>query len=282
MATAYAALVSLMHLLKRILHPSMEFAVQEGEHIKSLQEKVCPLVDLLEDLSNKRRCSKFVTDELKNQITNTGHEAEDIIDSYVADTVSAINSAAAENNIREMRRRFCEDIKRVTETMHLINQKLIEIEKKMDVQKHDHQHITSSLDDALLRQVPRRDKLDVMVGFEDHLDQMMRRLATTEPKLQIIPIVGMAGIGKTTLAKNLYENRFIVETFHSRAWVSVSQAYTLREILLSLLYDVQMIHSNEKKQEFNEKMSEENDEELGERLHKSLFGRKYLIVIDDC
>ncbi|KAG8379671.1 hypothetical protein BUALT_Bualt07G0113300 [Buddleja alternifolia] len=280
MATAYAALVSVMHLLKRILHPSMECTVQEEEQIKSLQEKVCPLVDLLEDLSNNKRCSKFVTDELKNQIANAGHEAEDIIDSYIADTIRVLNSDSAEVESRliELETRFCEDIKRVTETMHLIK---IETEKKkMDVEKDDHQPINSSPEDALSRRAPSSDKLDVMVGFEDHLNQMMRRLATTEPKLQIIPIVGMAGIGKTTLAKNLYENRFTVETFHSRAWVSVSQAYTVREILLALLYDVQ-IRSNEKKQEFNEKMSEENDEELGERFYKSLFGRKYLIVIDD-
>ncbi|KAG8379672.1 hypothetical protein BUALT_Bualt07G0113400 [Buddleja alternifolia] len=270
MATAYAALVSVMHLLKRILHPSMECTVQEEEQIKSLQEKVCPLVDLLEDLSNRRRCSKFVTDELKNQITITGHEAEDIIDSYVPDTFVC--------RLIEMETRFCEDIKRVTETMHLIK---VEIEKKkMDVQKHHHQPINSSPDDALSRRAPSSGKLDVMVGFEDHLDKMMRRLATTESKLQIIPIVGMAGIGKTTLAKNIYENRFIVEHFHSRAWVAVSQAYTVREILLALLYDVQIL-SKGKKQEFNEKMSEKNDEELGEQLHKSLFGRRYLIVLDD-
>ncbi|KAG8379666.1 hypothetical protein BUALT_Bualt07G0112800 [Buddleja alternifolia] len=223
MATAYAALVSLMHLLKRILHPSMECTVQEEEQIKSLQEKVCPLVDLLEDLSNRRRCSKFVTDELKNQITITGHEAEDIIDSYVPDTFVC--------RLIEMETRFCEDIKRVTETMHLIK---VEIEKKkMDVQKHDHQPINSSPDDALSRRAPSSGKLDVMVGFEDHLDKMMRRLATTESKLQIIPIV---------------------------EWPILSKG---------------------KKQEFNEKMSEKNDEELGEQLHKSLFGRRYLIVLDD-
>ncbi|KAG8379674.1 hypothetical protein BUALT_Bualt07G0113600 [Buddleja alternifolia] len=281
MATAYAALVSLMHLLKRMLHPCKQWISFDREQIISLDNMVCSLVDLLEDLSNRRRSGKFVTEELKNQIADAGHEAEDIIESYVADAYRVLNSAVDDSDSIEVEIRkteFLTDIKRVAETMHLIK---IEIEKKkMDVEKGDHQRINSSPEEVLSRRAPSSDKLDVMVGFEDHLDQMMRRLATTESKLQIIPIVGMAGIGKTTLAKNLYENRFTVETFHSRAWVSVSQAYTVREILLALLYDIQIL-SKGKKKEFNEKMSEKNDEELGEQLYKSLFGRRYLIVLDD-
>ncbi|KAG8379669.1 hypothetical protein BUALT_Bualt07G0113100 [Buddleja alternifolia] len=196
MATAYAALVSLMHLLKRMLHPCKQWISFDREQIISLNNMVCSLVDLLEDLSNRRRSGKFVTEELKKQIADAGHEAEDIIESYVADAYRVLNSAVDDSDSIEVETRkteFLTDIKRVAETMHLIK---IEIEKKkMDVEKGDHQRINSSPEEVLSRRAPSSDKLDVMVGFEDHLDKMMRRLATTESKLQIIPIVGMAGIG---------------------------------------------------------------------------------------
>ncbi|KAK4381479.1 putative late blight resistance proteinR1B-16 [Sesamum angolense] len=48
----------------------------------------------------------------------------------------------------------------------------------------------------------------------------------------------MGGIGKTTLAKNIYDNSFVREHFQVRAWVTVSQEYNVREIILRLLHDI--------------------------------------------
>ncbi|KAL8529847.1 hypothetical protein ACS0TY_007052 [Phlomoides rotata] len=64
---------------------------------------------------------------------------------------------------------------------------------------------------------------NVMVGFDDELIQIMDRLTGQQPILQIIPIVGMGGIGKTTLANNVYDNLIIVEHFDHRAWATISQ-----------------------------------------------------------
>ena len=77
-----------------------------------------------------------------------------------------------------------------------------------------------------------------MVGFEDDLLAIKERLCGESSKLQFIPIYGMGGIGKTTLARNAYDDRLTVEHFHIRAWITVSQNYSARRILSSLLVSV--------------------------------------------
>ncbi|KAL0364746.1 UNVERIFIED_CONTAM: putative late blight resistance proteinR1A-4 [Sesamum angustifolium] len=80
---------------------------------------------------------------------------------------------------------------------------------------------------------------NIIVGVGEYLIQLKDRL-TGQPSnaLQVIPIVGMGGIGKTTLAQNLYDDPSVISHFDTRAWVTISQDYNkqkLQYVLLSLL-----------------------------------------------
>ncbi|KAL0319417.1 UNVERIFIED_CONTAM: putative late blight resistance proteinR1A-10 [Sesamum angustifolium] len=112
-----------------------------------------------------------------------------------------------------------------------------------------------------------------MVGRDDVLNEIMDKLTRQQSDCRIIPTVGMGGIGKTTLVRNVYENPLTVEYFDICAWVTVSQEYNTREILLELVCP--------KTKERKEALREIPDEGLGEMLYKTLCGRRYLIVMDD-
>ncbi|KAH6831932.1 hypothetical protein C2S53_012807 [Perilla frutescens var. hirtella] len=114
-------------------------------------------------------------------------------------------------------------------------------------------------------------KEQIMIGFDEHLKQIMTALAAYESGLQIIPVVGMGGIGKTTLATNVYNNAYIVQHFDVRSWVSISQEYVGRDIIAALLQQINR----------NIEVNQLNADELGNLLHKELFGRRYFIVLDD-
>ncbi|CAA3012219.1 late blight resistance homolog R1A-10 [Olea europaea subsp. europaea] len=95
-----------------------------------------------------------------------------------------------------------------------------------------------------------------------------------EPKnRQIISIVGTPGLGKTTLAKKLYDNSEVRSHFDVLSWCVVSQTYKKRELLIDILGSAGVLNGDAS--------SEMEDEEFKDRLYKNLKCRRYLVVMDD-
>ncbi|KAL1825287.1 hypothetical protein DCAR_0313426 [Daucus carota subsp. sativus] len=114
---------------------------------------------------------------------------------------------------------------------------------------------------------------EVFVGFQEEASDLLKRLASiTKKQLQVISIVGMAGLGKTTLARRLYNDPYLVSYFHVRVWVCCSQDYQQRDLLLGILRSVV---------EITDQICRMNDNMLAHELYRALMDRRYLIVIDD-
>ncbi|MCD7446854.1 hypothetical protein HAX54_017916 [Datura stramonium] len=105
-----------------------------------------------------------------------------------------------------------------------------------------------------------------MVGFDEETEMLTEQLVTGPQELDVISIFGMPGIGKTTLAKKLYDHEAISNRFDIRLWCCSSQSYDKRALLFQLLG-----HTSD----------ELDDNDLAEKLYRSLKGKRYLIVVDD-
>ncbi|KAM3203681.1 hypothetical protein T459_26896 [Capsicum annuum] len=107
-----------------------------------------------------------------------------------------------------------------------------------------------------------------LVGFDDHAENIIKIVRGWSNYLDVISIVGIAGIGKTALARKLFNSRSIIDHFDVLAWCSVGQIYGVRKLFLEIL---KQITGN----------SYVNVDDPNEEVRKHLFGKRYLIVLDD-
>ncbi|KAJ9178550.1 hypothetical protein P3X46_010426 [Hevea brasiliensis] len=96
----------------------------------------------------------------------------------------------------------------------------------------------SNNDQSLYQQgkpLPRdADQLD-MVSFDEDVDAVMAQLLKDDPRCITISIVGVGRIGKTSLAKLIYDSQTIADHFPHRIWVSRATEFDIIERIFSLV-----------------------------------------------
>ncbi|XP_059440343.1 disease resistance protein RPM1-like [Corylus avellana] len=117
---------------------------------------------------------------------------------------------------------------------------------------------------------------DEVVGIESTRDELVSWLVGGVSKRSVISVVGMGGIGKTTLAKKVYENELVKGHFDCRVWITVSQSYNVQKILMSMTKKVYC--ENETAPGQIDMMDEIT---LISQLRKYLQQKSYVVVFDD-
>nr|UBY07112.1 NBS-LRR disease resistance protein [Dasypyrum villosum] len=115
-----------------------------------------------------------------------------------------------------------------------------------------------------------------LVGIYGKRDQELMRLLSMEGddasknRLKKVSIVGFGGLGKTTLARAVYEK--IKGDFECRAFVSVGQNPDIKKVFRDILIDLGNPHSELAMLDANQ---------LIKKLHEFLENKRYLVIIDD-
>jgi len=111
-----------------------------------------------------------------------------------------------------------------------------------------------------------------LVGIRTPRDALIRLLQedghASKQELKIISIVGMGGLGKTTLAKAVYEE---LKGYHPKAFVSVGQNPDVETVLKKII----------RKCQENCKTNDLDVDDLIDKLREFLEDKRYFIVIDD-
>ncbi|XP_057457269.1 disease resistance protein RPM1-like [Lotus japonicus] len=116
-----------------------------------------------------------------------------------------------------------------------------------------------------------------VVGFEGPRNQLVDWLVDGSAARTVISVVGMGGLGKTTLAKNVFDNQKVKGHFDTRAIITVSQTYTVEALLRNVLKQFYM----ETNEPLPAAIRTMDTISLVAEMRRYLQDKRYVIVFDD-
>ncbi|KAF7127606.1 hypothetical protein RHSIM_Rhsim11G0185800 [Rhododendron simsii] len=128
----------------------------------------------------------------------------------------------------------------------------------------------------LRRSYPHVAEEDIICLDED-VKAVVDHLVNETKNCRVVSIWGMGGLGKTTLAKMIYNHNDVRHHFDCFAWAYISQQCKTREVLEEIL--IKLI--SPKSQKERKKIEKLKLDELAERLHRVQSDKKCLVILDD-
>ncbi|XP_051133270.1 putative late blight resistance protein homolog R1A-10 [Andrographis paniculata] len=260
-AAAYAAILSLIHSVRRVQYRTSQISFYRCQ-IDHLEEMGCLFQKFLKAYSHGESQEQ---PDLERKIVDAAHEAEDAIDNCIADEILDSSRSDLLSHI--------ELLERVKLKMKYIMELCVGLK---DQQQLPSRSLPASSDHLAHHHLHKyslsRGSKRLVVGLEIEQNYILECLTAGHYSLQVISIVGIEGIGKTTLVQSLYENNLGFHHFDIKIWITLCKECTLRDVLLQIC-------SRLDRQESSDDLLSED--QLKVLLYKSLCCGRYLIILDD-
>ncbi|XP_049364198.1 disease resistance protein RGA2-like [Solanum verrucosum] len=111
-----------------------------------------------------------------------------------------------------------------------------------------------------------------VVGRDSDVEVIKRKMLNIREDVVLctIPIVGMGGLGKTTMAKRIFNDEQILKHFEKRVWLCLPEMSEIKSFIQLILESLT-----------KRKVEVQSRDIIVKTLQDELAGRKYLIVLDD-
>ncbi|XP_031128885.1 disease resistance protein RPM1-like [Ipomoea triloba] len=116
-----------------------------------------------------------------------------------------------------------------------------------------------------------------LVGIENPKHFLVSLLLDVDDDLRIHSVVGMGGLGKTTLVKKVYDDVKVINHFQYRVWVTISETFKIEVLLNDVI--TQLVEQTKQKPTQDFEAMDSN--KLKEFIKNILSGQRYIIVLDD-
>ncbi|XP_038974466.1 putative disease resistance protein RGA1 [Phoenix dactylifera] len=252
------------------------------EEIKKLHRRLKRMQAILADAENRRFDNEAINLWL-NELRDLMYEVDDIIDECRIEGEKFLSSDSSSSCCGELVRCCYSPISRWHEGKfrHEIGHRIRNLNRELEqvAKDKDDLHLTPAPhDDHYKSRISRKTSPIVepdLVG--EKIEDDTRRLADLlikedNKKIQVFAIVGMGGIGKTTLAQNIYNDKKLRDNFNpkSRIWLCVSQDFFEFDLLRSFI-----------KQAGGDPGEAKEKEVLEPMLSQVIMNKKFFLVLDD-
>jgi disease resistance protein RPM1 len=272
-----------------VINELVQLIVHESKLLRGVHQQVVDIRDELESI----QCFLKDTDkggDLQDgvktwvkQVREVAYHIEDVIDEYVLHMAQHLHQQSFLAFLHKIAR-----LLKKIKPHHDIATKIqdIKISVREIKERRERYGISSSDQGSSSRATnvtwhdPRVGSLfieeDEVVGIESTRDELVSWLVGGVSKRSVISVVGMGGIGKTTLTKKVYENELVKGHFDCRVWITVSQSYNVLKILISMTKQIYQAKESAPGQ-----IDMTDEITLISQLRKCLQQKRYVVVFDD-
>ncbi|XXG46059.1 hypothetical protein AAC387_Pa02g0993 [Persea americana] len=236
---------------------AIQAVLKDAEEQQWTSNTIRDWLDKLEDVAYEVRdlLDEFATEDLRRRVEIRNSTTKKVRDFFTPSNPVAFKSKMS-NKVREVVKRL-DVIAREKSNFNLRHEDDVDRHKKAGARVQTHSFVHESEVHG------RKEDNDKLV----HL--LINRDDEVEEKVSIVPIAGMGGLGKTTLAKLVYNDERVSSYFDKLIWVFVSEKFDSAEIMRAIIESDQG------------RCDVERMESLQSRLRKTLSGKRYLLVLDD-
>eukprot|EP00261_Vitis_vinifera_P037793 XP_019079036.1 PREDICTED: putative disease resistance RPP13-like protein 1 isoform X3 [Vitis vinifera] len=246
--------------------------------LRKLRIKLLAVQVVLDDAEAKQFTKSAVKDWL-DDLKDAVYDAEDLLDDITTEALRCKMESDAQTSATQVRDITSASLNPFGEG---IESRVEEITDKLEylAQEKDVLGLKEGVGEKLSQRWPATSLVDEsgeVYGREGNIQEIVEYLLSHNAsgnKISVIALVGMGGIGKTTLAKLVYNDRRVVECFDLKAWVCVSDEFDPVRITKTILKAIDSGAS--------EKYSDDSDLNLLQlKVKERLSKKKFLLVLDD-
>ncbi|XVF83747.1 hypothetical protein PTKIN_Ptkin16aG0517200 [Pterospermum kingtungense] len=266
-------LLAIERISDLLIHEAV-FLSEVREEVERLQAELKRMQCFLKDVDHKQEQDERLRNRVA-EIRDLAYDAEDVIDSFIL-------KVAHQGGFRGIIKRFtsiCTKPFHIGEQVKAIKSKLEDISKSLPTYEipgdGESSSSTSRMQLKRLRRTYSHDVEEDVVSLDGITKNVLAQLME-DGRHVVVSIVGMGGIGKTTVAKRVYNHIDVKRHFDFLAWAFISQECKPREVLHDFLIKV-LSPSNEDR----EKIDKMREDELVKTLFHALEEKRFLIVLDD-